>query len=193
MMNFHFISYFNYSNNLDLKKKFKKKISKNFNNFFIYTPLYIKKNYPNLIWTTKNYRKYYLKKLDKYDVKFKPYWFMNGFQSWKPQIILCHLNKINKNEYLIYHDINFKKYKYYLENFNVNQNYFKKIVKNKSIVLFRDSYQSIENQCKSGLIKKYLNKNFNINSNGFWSGIIIIKNDKKGKKFLLLASLDLTG
>ena len=151
--------------------------------FYIYTIVY-KKNYPKLIWTTKNYKKHYEKKIKKNNIKINTFWMENGLQSWKPQIILCYLNKIKKNDYLIYHDINFKKYKFYLENFNLNQNYYKKITNNKSIILFRDTYQSIESQCKSELIKKYLNKNFNFRKNGFWSGLVIVKNNKIGKKFI---------
>ena len=37
-LSFHF--YFNYSNNLNVKKTFKRKISKNFNSFYIYTIVY---------------------------------------------------------------------------------------------------------------------------------------------------------
>ena len=83
MTNYHFISYFNYSNNLNVKKKFRKIISKNFDNFFIFTPLYIKKNYPKLIWTTKNYKNYYKKKINKNNIIINTYWIENGLQSWE--------------------------------------------------------------------------------------------------------------
>ena len=185
-----FITYCNYKPKL--KKIFSKKFNKKLNNTLIWNPQIIKKNYKDLNWVTKDYTKKFnhksqeiksSSKIDRSSVMFKG-WLKNGCQSWKPQIIYLSLKKFCKpNDILVYHDINYIKYPLYLKNFNINKSFYSKITKNHSIVLFRDAYQPLGVQCKNILLKKFNLRKYKA-MNGFWSGLIVIKNDSAGRSFI---------
>lgn len=185
-----FITYNNYPTLI--KKKFSLKFKKKFKNNFIWDSKIIKNNYKNLAWTVSDYSRFFKKKNknrklianNKINIEYQKGWLKNGCMAWQPNIIYRSLIDLCKpNDILVYHDINYDKYPVYLKNFNFNKNFFSNIISNHSVVLFRDSYQPLKAQCKNFLLKKYKLKKHQ-NSNGFWLGFIIIKNDSYGRKFV---------
>jgi hypothetical protein len=174
------ISYCNYSTYE--QKNFSSIFKKKFKNSFVWTPKIINENYKHLKWTVRNYQKFFKKKNKK--IKFHSQWLQNGCHSWKPQIIYFSLKDLCKpNDIIIYHDINFKKYPVYLNNFDLSDAFFFNLIRKYSLVLFRDTYQPLKAQCKNFLLNRFNLQNFK-NKNGFWSGSIIVKNNFKGMAFI---------
>ncbi len=183
MGNIKLISFFGL-NDERIKKKFLFIVKKNFEETFVWTPKYLKKNYKDFRDLVKDFSNPNIKKFKEKKINYNRNWTKIGFYRWKPFIILFSLKKLRKNKILIFHDINFEKYPNYLDNFKLNKNFFLKMIDNKSVVIFRDTYQPIVSQCKGFLIDKYLPKNFNLNLNGFWGGLIIVRNNKVGRRFI---------
>lgn len=184
-----FITYLNYPN------KEKKKILRNLFNITKYNfdkvitwyPHLVKKEIKNSSWMIKDYEKKFSNKCKNYNIPININWLQNGCMAWKPHIILHSLKKYcNKGDILIYHDSNLIKYPIYKKNISNKKKFFFKLLKKKEIVLFKDSYRPLKEDCKTDLLNKYFfnNKNSIMELNGFWAGCLIVKNTPMGIKFI---------
>lgn len=113
-------------------------------------------------------------------VKYPDSWNHIGCWKWKPLIINHILKKIPEGSFLLYHDINMKKYPEYIENISICPTYFTSLMDKKSVLLMSQGYKPLLADSKRYILKKY-----NMDSillrylPGFWSGCIaFVKNNK---------------
>lgn len=113
-------------------------------------------------------------------------WAELNFLLWKPELILdnlCNNPAIKNGDLIFYHDLNIKKYKEYLKGLDKLDNYLKKNLKNKSILLFADTIAPLSQDTKQELLTRYLSINGE-NLIHLWGGCLAMKKDEKSIKFI---------
>ena len=158
-----------------------------FSSVTIYTPELLKKDFPEIAYTVKDYNFQYEDKCKQAGIKANRVWLSLGCLMWKPAFMLKISEQLkDPNDILVYQDINLAKYPHYKDNLKAGESFFKELLKNHSIALFQDRARPLKTDCKLWLLKKYFNKEPDCGAfmQGFWGGILAVKNDEMGKSFL---------
>ena len=129
----------------------------------------------------KNYE--YLKhRLEDEKSPFNPKWLASGYFMWKPVMIKEALNRIPEDSFLVYHDLNIKKYRHYARNISKSPlELINQLGKDKSILAFRQYGKSIQMDVKQKIISDF---SLHPNHLGLWAGCIILKNNSYSREFV---------
>ena len=165
---------------------FKRIAAPYFSSVKIYTPQLLKKDFPEITYTVKDYTRSYETRCRQAEIKPNRVWLSLGCMMWKPALMLKIIENLNLGDILVYHDINLAKYPHYKSNLKAGGSFFKDFLKKHSVALFQDRARPLVTDCKLWLLKKYFHKEPDQGAllQGFWGGIVAVKNDTAGKSFL---------
>ena len=129
----------------------------------------------------KNYE-YLRHKLEYENIPFNPRWLASGCFMWKPIMIKEALQRIPEDSFLVYHDLNIRKYKHYTKNISTSPLELVNLLERRgSVLAFRQYGKYIQMDIKQKIIC-----DFSLQSNhlGLWAGCLILKNDSYSSRFV---------